>query len=441
MLVQTSIKDKIVKFLKENTLILMVIAALFLVRILAMSQLGVMYSLQSDDLSYVLSGIEFKNTGAITMHGVISSQIMPGMPVFIGILSLIFGEGALLWFVLKIVWIVMGCISAFLAYKCVNLFSPKWCGIIAALLFFRVDYIWMDNLILTETPFMLCFLGMIYSTLMMGKTQGKKYFYMCLLMYMSGLMLKANIGIYPVFAFVYLLLVKYDFKLLLKQGIIIGVTLLMFIIPWSIRNYKIYDAFIPLTYGAGNPALLGTYQGIGYPLDESLDYSTNVDAVAKERFFKYYEEDGSIKNAHIEKYVTLETDGIKAKYRLSEWIKNDPISVIKSYLIIKPLEMMNSVFYWHEVFSVDKMTVMMLNSVEWVVLLLSIFTAFILKQRRAEMFFLSMLYLGNILVYAMTFSFDRYAATLTPLRFICVGIGAGLICELSKVAKSAKFDN
>lgn len=441
MLVQTSIKDKVVKFFKENKLILMVIAGLFLVRILAMLQLGVMYSLKSDDLSYVLSGIEFKNTGVITMHGAISAQIMPGMPVFIGILSLIFGEGALLWFVLKIVWITMGCISAFLAYKCVNLFAPKWCGIIAALLFFRVDYIWMDNLILTETPFMLCFLGMVYSTLMMGKTQGKKYFYMCLLMYMSGLMLKANIGIYPVFAFVYLLLVKYDFKLLLKQGIIIGVALLMFIIPWSIRNYKIYDAFIPLTYGAGNPALLGTYQGVGYPSDESLDYSTNVDDVAKERFFKYYEEDGSIKDAHIEKYVSLETDGIKAKYRLSEWKKNDPVSVIKSYLIIKPIEMMNSVFYWDEVFSIDKMTVMILNSVEWVVLLLSIFTAFILKQRRAEMFFLSLLYLGNILVYAMTFSFDRYAATLTPLRFICVGIGVGLICELSKLVKNAKLDN
>ena len=65
-------------------------------------------------------------------------------------------------------------------------------------------------------------------------------------------MMKANIGIYPIFAFIYLLLVKYDFKLLLKQGLILVGVLLCFIVPWSIRNYIHYDAFIPLTYGAGN---------------------------------------------------------------------------------------------------------------------------------------------------------------------------------------------
>ncbi len=441
MIIHASAKTKVAKFVKENKIILMIVVALFLVRILAMLQLGVMYNLQSDDLSYVLSGIEFKNTGKITMHGVISAQIMPGMPILIGTLSLIFGQGKLLWLALKIVWIVMGCISAFITYKCVNLFAPKWCGIIAALLFFRVDYIWMDNLILTETPFMLCFLGMVYSTLMMGKTQEKKYFWMCLLMYMSALMLKANIGIYPIFAFVYLLLVKYDFKMLLKQGIIIAVVLLCFIIPWSIRNYKIYDTFMPLTYGAGNPTLLGTYQGIGYPLDESLDYKTNVDSVAKEEFSKYYEEDGSIKEPYIKRYVSLETDGIKAKYRLSEWLKNDPISVIISYFILKPMDMMKSVFYWNEVFSIDKIIVQIFNSIEWIVCLFSIFAAFILRKRRAEMFFLGSLYLGNILVYAMTFAFDRYTAPLTPLRFICIGIGVSLICELSNIAKSAKLEN
>ena len=55
------------------------------------------------------------------------------------------------------------------------------------------------------------------------------------------------------------------------------------------------------------------------------------------------------------------------------------------------------------------------------------------------MFFLASLYIGNILVYAMTFSFDRYAATLTPLRFICVGISIALISELSKFMKYSKI--
>ena len=53
---------------------------------------------------------------------------------------------------------------------------------------------------------------------------------------MLALMLKANIGIYPLFAAIYLLVVKYDFKVLLKQGLILACALLCFMIPWSIRN-------------------------------------------------------------------------------------------------------------------------------------------------------------------------------------------------------------
>lgn len=432
-------KNKLRTFLLDNKIALIVMALLFIVRVISMTKLGVTYSLNSDDLSYVNSGIEFKNTGAITMHGVISAQIMPGMPVFIGLFSKIFGDGNFLWLALKITWIMMGCISSFVAYKCVNLFAPKWCGILVMLLFFRPDYIWMDNIILTETPFMLCFLSTVYFTLMMGRTQEKKYFWLCLLMYMLSLMLKANVGIYPVFAAIYLLLVKYDFKLLIRQGLIIGITLLCFIIPWSIRNYKIYDAFIPLTYGAGNPALLGTYQGYGFPSDESLDYKTNVDDIAKEKFAKYYNKDGTVKNEAIQRYIALETDGIKADYRISEWKKSNPISLVISYLICKPLDMMKSVFYWGEVFSINKIIPLLLTSIEWIVCGFGIFSAFMLSKRRSEMFFLASLYIGNILVYAMTFSFDRYAATLTPLRFICVGISIALISELSKFMKYSKI--
>lgn len=169
-------RNKITEFIKENKIVILIMISLFLIRALAMADLGVKYSLNSDDLSYVLSGIEFQKTGTITMHGVISAQIMPGMTILIGILSFIFGDGNLLWLVLKLVWITMGCITAFLAYKCVRVFAPKWCGVITLLLFFSPDFIWMDNLILTETPFTLCLVGMIYSTLMMGKTQEKNIF-------------------------------------------------------------------------------------------------------------------------------------------------------------------------------------------------------------------------------------------------------------------------
>lgn len=432
---------KFKSFIQENKYILIVMIILFATRLLAMFNLGVTYNLGSDDTSYVLSGITLKNTGILTMHEVISAQIMPGMSVIIALVSLIFGEGKIFWLALKLIWIVMGCLSAFMSYKCVKLFGPKWCAIITALFFLRPDFIWMDNIILTETPFMLCLITMVYATFMMGKTYEKKYFIICLTMYMSALMFKANIGIYPIFAFIYLLLVKYDFKLLIKQGIIIGITLMIFIVPWGIRNYSIYHKFIPLTYGAGNPKLLGTYQGIGYPLDENLNYKENVDDIIKEKYNNYYDQNGKIQDPIMKKYISLEADGVKAKYRLKEWWKSNPASLIYSYAVIKPINMVKSVFYWDEIFGINKILVENINFIEWIVCILGVFTSIMLRKNIKEMLLLAMVYIGNIFVYAMTFSFDRYAATLAPMRFISIGIGLGLIFKLWKYGKKIGNEN
>ncbi|NMA66686.1 MAG: glycosyltransferase family 39 protein [Clostridiaceae bacterium] len=418
---------------------MIVLLLLFLERLIAMRQLGVTYTLNSDDLSYVNSGITFIKTGNITMHGVLTAQIMPGMPVFIGIISLFFGEGELLWFALKLIWITMGVWSAYFIYKSVSLFAPKCCGIIASLLLFTPDFVWMDNVILTETPFMLLLTAMIYFTFMMAKTVKYKYFWLCLISYFLALMFKANIGIYPVFALIYLLLKKYNVKVLFKQALILVCVLCCFFIPWTIRNYIHFDAFIPLTYGAGNPILLGTYQGAGCPEDSSLDYKTNVDDVAKEVFKEYYDTDNTIKEPFLERYISLEKDGIKAKYRISEWFKSNPFSFLKSYLWSKPKYMITSAFYWKDIFGVSRQAFKYLRTVGFIIVVFAFISAFFMKKRREEMSFLALLYIGNIYIYALTFAFERYSQPLLPIRFIAFGIGLALFIELvPKLYKSVK---
>jgi hypothetical protein len=254
---------------------------------------------------------------------------------------------------------------------------------------------------------------------------------------MLALMLKANIGIYPVFAMVYLLMKKYDFKVLMKQALILACVLLGFIIPWSIRNYIHYDAFIPLTYGAGNPLLLGTYQGVGYPDDGQLDYVTNVDAAAKEKFRKYADEEGNINEPYLKRYVLLETDGIKAKYRMAEWFKKDPASMIKSYLYLKPRYMITSSFYWTEIFGVKLVLLRKIRTIGFRVIVLAFLASMLLRKKREEMAFLGLLYLGNIYLYAVTFAFDRYAQPLLPIRYIAFGIGLCLFTEV--IAKAFRF--
>ena len=228
----TKIKQGIPSFAREHRAALIVLLLLLVLRLMTLYSLGFTYSLESDDLSYIESGIQFARTGTISMHDAYpSAQIMPGMTVLIGLFVLLFGEGKLLWIALKVLWICMGLGTAWLIYRSVCLFVPKWCGVIGMLPLFRADFIWMDNLILTETPFMLALTAMVYYTLRMGKQPGFRYFWPCAISYMAGLMLKANIALYPLFALVYLLVVKYDRKLLAKQCVVLAGVVLCFVIP------------------------------------------------------------------------------------------------------------------------------------------------------------------------------------------------------------------
>ena len=207
-------------FLFAHKAILIVMILLFAERLAAMYWLNAAYTLSSDDASYVSSGLIFASTGTITMHEAYpSAQIMPGMTVLIGIVAMLFGKGAMLWVVLKLLWISMGTMTAWFLYRSVCIFAPRWCGVAAALPLFIPNFVWQDNLILTETPFLLLFTAVIYFTLMMGRNGRWRDFWGFLIAYMGALMFRANITPYPVFALLYLLVVKYDRKRLIRQYI------------------------------------------------------------------------------------------------------------------------------------------------------------------------------------------------------------------------------
>jgi len=402
-----------------------------MVRLAGLHSLGTRYSLLSDDLSYVNSGIYFAETGIISMHEEYpSAQIMPGMTVLIGLLYRLAGDGEPLWAVMKLLWLLMGTLTAWFVYRSVCLFAPKWCGLLAMLPLFRADFIWMDNLILTETPFMLLLTVLVYCTLRMGKSPGWNWFWGAAAAYMAALMLKANVALYPLLALAYLLIQGYDRKLLMRQCAALAGVVLCFVVPWSARNYMRFHAFIPLTYGAGNPALLGTYQGVGYPPDEQLDYETNVDQVVKEKYAYYYQENGEVKPQYA-RYVSLQQDGIKAAYRQKAWAETDWKGMAYSYLVSKPWTMIKSYFYWDTVFNIEGEQIYKLCKLDICLCAIGAAAALISRKLRKPVLLVAGVYLVHIYIYAMTFAFDRYNASLMSLRFILIGLGAGAVAEFA----------
>lgn len=421
---------KVKKIIKNNWPIIFVIGISLILHSLALNELGFKYSLKSDDLHYVYSGIEFAKTGHITMHDVLSAQIMPGLTFVIAFLSLIFGSGIKLWIALKILYMLMGLMTIVIVYKTLRLYTNKYIATIPCIFFLAADFVWMDNLVLTETPFILLFSLLVYFTLRLSINRSKRDYILIIICYILALFIRPNIGIYPLFLFIFLLLKKYDLRLLIKQCLVAGIVLLLVLTPWTIRNYKVFGKFIPLTYGMGNPLLLGTYQGFNYPADDEVEYQKEVYEKAPEEL-RYYLENPDEKD-YMTKYYSLEYDGLIAKYRMRKWWKNDKKAMLRSYLLYKPRILIDTAFYWKEILGIKISTLYIIRKVELILTAISILVIIINKKRIKEMLFLGMIYMSQIILYAYTFAFDRYGITLFFIRYLIIGIGIDVIYKMIK---------
>lgn len=436
------VKSRLAEFFRREWLPCLLVAVLFGLNLAALRQMGVCHVLNSDDISYVSSGVTLAKTGMYTVHDPVvpSAQAMPGMGVLIACVSLIFGEGKWLWWALKLLWCAMGALTGWFVYHSVRLCAPTWCAAAGTLLLARTDFLWCNNLILTEAPFMLCLSALIYSTLQLGRTGRTRYAVSLGAAYFLGLLIRGNMAVNILFVAVYLLCKKVDRRRLLKQGVCLLLALLCFFVPWTVRNFIQFKAFIPMTYGTGNPILLGTYQGVGYPADEELDYVTNVDEVVPERYAKYYNEDGTVPYRYL-KYLELAADGVKASYRQRVWLERDPAGFALSYLVLKPWEMMRGVFYWEELWGIPHSVLKDLQTLLLAVCLLVLLTVFARRKNRPELLLLSAIYLGNLLVYAIGFALDRYNMGLMPAVAIFLGIGLeALASAAGRVARRLRLE-
>lgn len=134
--------NRIKLYIKENWCIIAVLVVSLFLHVLTTIDLGIDYTINSDDASYIASGITFAQTGKITMHGVISAQIMPGMTFLIGFISLVFGTGNVFMYILKILWSLMGISTIYVVYKTIRLYSNnKFISTIPCLFFLAIDYV------------------------------------------------------------------------------------------------------------------------------------------------------------------------------------------------------------------------------------------------------------------------------------------------------------
>lgn len=431
-MVPTIIKNKSFCKLKEkfespsfcSNLLILILILLFIERVVAMFILGTDYNLANDDMGYINSGITFAHTGVISIYSQYpSAMIMPGLPVLCGAFYLVFGEGDAFWIALKLLYCLFGTLTALAVYKSVKLFAPKGFGLLSMLPFFLPNAVWMNNIILTETPYCFFLAWSVYYALSMGKNLNAKNSVLFSLTFFGALMFRNIALIIPFAAFAYLLLIKRgERKRVLAASAGVWLLIAAFA-PWCIRNYRLFDAFIPYTYGAGSPTLQGTYQGWGWPEDSELDYKTNADDVFREEYSSYFDANGDPVDPAQTQYLTLSSEMIKAKYRMSVWFSRSPFKFLTSYLLIKPMTMTVAVFYWKDLFGCPKLLLTLLRLAGCFFAAGAVILCLIKRRHVEPVVFLSVFYIASLLVTSISFSFDRYGEVLMFMRYIIVALG------------------
>ncbi|RTQ93157.1 ArnT family glycosyltransferase [Lysinibacillus telephonicus] len=402
---------------KKNYYIIPILLFSLIIRNYTMAKYGIGLSINSDDQGYIRSAIDFLHTGVLSYHitGLPTVHIMPGMTFFLALIFYFFGSGDLGLYIAKSVMMLLGCFSIYGVYLIGKYLHNVWTGLIAALILaLSLPHIVIDNLILTESPFTVCLIYFIYFSILLANNQDKRiYFYLLLLFYIIGLFFRPTIGLIPLVLLVYFILKKYPRKLMIKQSILALGIIIVVLSPWWIRNYVQFNEFIPLSGGSGDPLLLGTFQGEGYPNHETY-----------EEVFARANEISPIQDFyHVFKY-----EKIFAEERMQHWWDENPKSMIKSYLILKPILFWNFPFYWIEVFNISVTSVTYMHRLYLYLGIIGVFLGLLLlKYKRHEITLIILTLLYFTVLNSYYYAYSRYAITLLPLVYI----GTALLITVS----------
>ncbi len=321
---------------KQCALLGCILLAGFMIRFLILNKYEMLF-LFSDDVNYINSAINFLRTGMVTYE--INSEptvfIMPGMPVMLGIIFSIFGHGSTGIYVLKLVYNLIGTLSILATYLIGKKLFNHTSGIVAALLIAMFPtFVFLDNLVLTETPFIFLSLFFVFFSLKYYETRNDRDYVIATLFFLVGCYFKPSIVLIAVCLLPNMILKKFTLRQIAFKSLYLAIILVLVMMPWWIRNGMVYKEFIPFTGNSADTLLLGTYQGEGYP--EEPTYAEVKEELNQQDFTN--------------RYYKFKAEKGYAEERMRQWISRDFKSFIRSYLVLKPIQ------FWRLTFNVSSFT-------------------------------------------------------------------------------------
>ncbi|MBD2868015.1 ArnT family glycosyltransferase [Paenibacillus arenilitoris] len=301
--------------------------------------LGSYEKLDNDDVKYVNSAkiLLNKHTLAYNSGEASSAFIMPGMPLVLSGLMLLFGQDGDAVTAFRIVQSALQACSVYLIFAIANrLFGSRAALIAAAASALYLPDYFSAGVILSETIFRTIVMLLILASLAALKSGRTKHYAMAAALVGLACYFKPQAALFPGVLFLLWLAQRTDWRLILKRTAVVAAVLIVMLSPWWVRNYMAFDAFIPFTKSAGSPLLLGALIHDEAPPRPFFDAHPEYEG-GKDSLFAGSDDD------------MAET----AKKIMSFGFREQPLTYLKWYTVDKVAGLYAGPFYWKTVFGVS----------------------------------------------------------------------------------------
>ncbi|MEV5029549.1 glycosyltransferase family 39 protein [Paenibacillus sp. LPE1-1-1.1] len=371
--------------------------------------LGSYEKLNNDDVKYVNSAkiLLNKHTIAYNSGEEPSTFIMPGMPVVLAGLMLIFGQGDGAVVAFRVLQVALQAFSIYLIFIVANQLFNSRAAIIASIAtaLYLPDY-FSSGAILSETMFRTLFILLICFSLLALRSQQTKYYLIAAVFVGLACYFKPHTVLFPVVWFFLWLVQRVSWKTIVKHTGIISLTMILLLSPWWVRNYITFDKFIPFTQSAGNPMLLGALIHYGAP--------------SKAFFDAHPEYEGSSDNLFVGSDAALAETAQKI---VIFGFQHQPLKYLKWYTVDKVFGLYEVPYYWKTVFGVNiwitgiyHVVFMLLGAAGLLIMLIQA-----LRQKKIPYLFLLLALAYFTVIYVPFVAFNRYGYPNVFLIFLAAG--------------------
>ncbi|MEX2460286.1 MAG: glycosyltransferase family 39 protein [Paenibacillaceae bacterium] len=361
--------------------------------------LGTYAKLNNDDVKYVNSAkilLNYHTLAYNTGHAP-TSFIMPGVPLILSGLMLLFGQNDNAVMAYRVLQAFLQSGSIFLLFLLARYMFHSHIALIACGIsaLYLPDY-FTSGVILSEAWFKTLFMLLLLFTIIAIEKRQPRYYMMVAVLLAMACYFKPQAVLYPLILVIPWLKSKYSWKQMIICTLVIVITFSLLLSPWWIRNYVSFNKWIPFTSSAGNPFLEGALIFKKLPSD---GFFVEYPQYTKENILHGSEQD---------KFAT-------GKNILFYGLKHEPLKYIAWLTVIKTALLYISPFYWKAIFGVSYPVMTVLQM--FLVVLATMGITQSIKRKQGEKLVILLAFTYFTLIYLPFVTFDRYGY---PNHFILI---------------------